>query len=249
MTRILNLKPPGWAAPVIYLFFGVVLLVLGLWGLNAFATADPAKLLRFARQVALLAGATVAVLLLAILLASRRFGFALLEVAAIALLVRWAWPRWRRGWAWPGSPATPVETPYIRMHFDHASGTMSGMVQRGKFQGRDLAKLSRDQLLALWRECCTEDEPGAAMLEAYLDREIPDWCQTRPDDAGQAIARAGDAMTTEEALAVLGLSAGAGKAEIRAAHRRLMAKLGLENGDSAHLAAKLNQAQEILLRG
>jgi hypothetical protein len=233
---------------VIYLLLGVILLVLGLWALSAFASADPANLLRLARQVAIVAGITIALLLLAILLASRRFGFALLEVAALAFIARWAWPRWRRGWAPVAGPATPIETPYIRMRFDHASGTMSGIVRRGPFQGRDLAKLSRDQLLALWRECCAQDEQGAAMLEAYLDREIPDWCQTRIDDA-DTTTHTGDAMTPEEALAVLGLSPGAGKAEIRAAYRRLMAKLDPENGGSAYLAAKLNQAQEILLRG
>jgi hypothetical protein len=233
---------------VIYLLLGVILLVLGLWALSAFASADPANLLRLARQVAIVAGITIALLLLAILLASRRFGFALLEVAALAFIARWAWPRWRRGWAPAAGPATPIETPYIRMRFDHASGTMSGIVRRGPFQGRDLAKLSRDQLLALWRECCAQDEQGAAMLEAYLDREIPDWCQTRIDDA-DTTTHTGDAMTPEEALAVLGLSPGASKAEIRAAYRRLMAKLDPENGGSAYLAAKLNQAQEILLRG
>jgi hypothetical protein len=234
---------------VIYLLLGVVVLVLGLWALSAFASADPAKLLSLARQVGLLVAATAALLLLAIFLASRRFGFALLEVAALAFFARWAWPRWRRGWAPAPSPATPIETPYIRMRFDHASGTMSGIVRRGPFEGRDLAKLSRDQLLALWRECCAQDEQGAAMLEAYLDREIPDWCQTRGEDTAETTAHAGDAMTPEEALAVLGLSRGVGKAEIRAAYRRLMAKLDPENGGSAYLAAKLNQAQETLLRG
>jgi hypothetical protein len=230
---------------VIYLLLAVALVVLGAWALNAFASADPARLLRLGRQVALVAGATAALLLLVVLLASRRFGFALLEVAALALFARWAWPGWRRRWRWAGAPATPIETAYIRMHFDHASGTMSGMVRRGQFQGRDLGKLSRDQLLALWRECCTQDEQGAAMLEAYLDREIPDWCQ----DAGDTGVPASHAMTEEEALAVLGLSPGVGKAEIRAAYRRLMAKLDPEHGGSAYLAAKLNQAQEVLLRG
>jgi hypothetical protein len=232
---------------VIYLLLAVAVVVLGAWALSAFASADPAQLLRLGRQVALVAGATAALLLLLILLAERRFGFALLEVAALALLARWAWPRWRRRWGGTGGPATPIETAYIRMHFDHATGTMSGMVRRGQFQGRDLGKLSRDQLLALWRECCAQDEQGAAMLEAYLDREIPDWCQGRDD--GDAVVPASQAMTQEEALAVLGLSAGAGKAEIRAAYRRLIAKLDPENGGSAYFAAKLNQAQEILLRG
>jgi hypothetical protein len=235
---------------VIYLLLGIVVVVLGLWGLNAFATADPATLLRLVRQAGLVAGVTVALLLLVIFLASRRFAFAVIELALLGAAARWAWLRWRGGP--PGSarsPATAVETPYLRMRFDHASGTMSGTVLRGPCQGRDLAKLSRDQLMALWRACCAEDERGAAMLEAYLDREIPDWCQDRVEDAGDAPVRSGDVMTPEEALAVLGLSPGAGKAEIREAHRRLMMKLDPEQGGSAYLAAKLNQAQEILLRG
>lgn len=233
---------------MIYLLLAVAVVVLGAWALSAFASADPAQLLRLGRQVALVAGATAALLLLVILLAERRFGFALLEVAAVALFARWAWPRWRRRWGWADAPATPIETAYIRMHFDHATGTMSGMVRRGQFQGRDLGKLSRDQLLALWRECCAEDEQGAAMLEAYLDREIPDWCQGGVEELRNARVPVSQAMTPEEALAVLGLSPGAGKAEIRAAYRRLIAKLDPENGGSAYLAAKLNQAQEILLR-
>jgi hypothetical protein len=234
---------------VIYLLLAVALLVLGAWALSAFASADPAQLARLGRQVVLVAGATAALLLLAVLVATRRFSFALLEVAALALFVRWAWPGWGRRLSLAGAPSTPIETAYIRMHFDPVTGTMSGMVRRGPFQGRDLAKLSRDQLMALWRECCAQDEQGAAMLEAYLDREIPDWCQGRVDEVADTRAPASEAMSREEALAVLGLSPGVGKAEIRAAYRRLMAKLDPENGGSAYLAAKLNQAQEILLRG
>jgi len=62
--------------------------------------------------------------------------------------------------------------------------------------------------------------------------------------------RAGDgAMTREEAYKVLGLQPDASEADIRAAHRRLMAAAHPDRGGSDWIAARLNQARDILLRG
>ena len=55
------------------------------------------------------------------------------------------------------------------------------------------------------------------------------------------------AMTREEALKVLGLDDGAGPDDIKAAHRRLMAALHPDHGGSGYLAAKINQARDVLL--
>ncbi len=43
----------------------------------------------------------------------------------------------------PPRRSSEVETEYIRMRLDHDSGTMSGMVRRGPFQGRRLDELTR----------------------------------------------------------------------------------------------------------
>jgi hypothetical protein len=57
----------------------------------------------------------------------------------------------------------------------------------------------------------------------------------------------GGRMTREEAYQVLGLQPGASEAEIRAAHHRLMRAAHPDAGGSDWLAARINQARDVLL--
>ncbi|HEX6956682.1 MAG TPA: DnaJ domain-containing protein [Ferrovibrio sp.] len=165
------------------------------------------------------------------------------------------WSRARTGYDSSGpSPAgssgnrSSVETAWLRMQLDHATGRMDGDVLQGVFAGRRLSSLTFDDLVALWRTCNAADNQSAALLEAYLDRMVGEDWREQADRAGDSDAGStGDGLTREQAFAVLGLKPGASPDAIRAAHRRLMKKFHPDQGGSTHLAAQINRAKDLLL--
>lgn len=151
-----------------------------------------------------------------------------------------------------GSPSagrtSRVTARYIDAALDHDSGALSGTVREGRFEGRSLDELGDEELFDLYREVAGDND-SRALLEAYIDRRIPGWREDREDDDAAGPGRAPDpgAMTDEEAYEILGLSPGAGEAEIRAAHRRLLKGVHPDQGGSTFLAARINQAKDRLL--
>jgi hypothetical protein len=142
-----------------------------------------------------------------------------------------------------------IQTRYLRMSLDHDTGAMDGEVLEGRFQGRRLAELDIQELLALFAECKAHDAQSAAVLEAYLDRMHEDeWREHAGATAdGTTSPPAGSPMTRDEAYEILGLSPGAREEDIIDAHRRLMQKLHPDRGGSTYLAAQLNKAKDLLL--
>ena len=142
-----------------------------------------------------------------------------------------------------------VRTAALEMELDLDSGLMNGLVLAGTFEGSMLDDLSEKDLFKLRGELESDPE-SVQVLEAYLDRRMPTW---RDDfdahmDKGLGSAPASGAMSKEEAYEILGLAAGASEAEIREAHRSLMKRVHPDAGGSVFLAARINEAKDILLR-
>lgn len=92
---------------------------------------------------------------------------------------------------------------------------------------------------------------AAALLEAYVRQSAPALVPPElrrlghvetDDDEGDT-----DEMTVKEALEVLGLPDGAGVADVHTAHRRLMRMADPDAGGSPYLAAKIDEARDVLI--
>jgi hypothetical protein len=140
-----------------------------------------------------------------------------------------------------------VRSRFVEMELDHDSGAMRGRILSGQYENVPLDALDRATLLSLLNEV---DAESRALLEAYLDRREPGWREHVQEDHGAGFREPprGGPMTEEEALQILGLEPSPSAFEIRRAHRTLMKKLHPDQGGSTYLAARVNEAKEVLLR-
>ena len=231
-----------------YLLIGVGILLLFMTALRGFVNANPRTLVMGLRWSAVVVGGLFALWLLV----TGRLGQALITVTALApLFMRWKalWNSIRNAGGPSQGQSSDVETAWLRMSLDHDSGAMDGTILQGPWKGRLLSELSIDALLDLLAECRVSDPDGAQLVEAYLERVRPGWREQAGEGRAQPEPPASSAMTREEAYRVLGLEAGADDAAVREAHRRLMLKMHPDTGGSSYLAAKINQAKDLLLGG
>ena len=242
---------------MVWVALGTGGLLFALWLLRLVANAPVPAL----RQGLLWSAGTAGAAFLLLMLASGR---APQVIGALGLLAPFAYRWWqnrraaRRFGAGAGGEnggESRVETATLEMRLDHRTGHMSGRVRgAGPQAGRELAELSRAELLALLAACRADDPDSVPLLEAWLDRADPDWrsgAEAEDGGGGRAEgARAGSGggrMSRQEAFAVLGLAEGATETEIRAAHRRLMRAAHPDGGGSDWLAARINEARDVLL--
>ncbi|OYD83501.1 hypothetical protein CHT98_14990 (plasmid) [Azospirillum brasilense] len=236
-----------------------IALVAGLAILaRVFVSADPRTLATAVRY----GGIALAAVTVVILTLTGRLGTAMmLGALAFPLLTRW---RTLRDAFRPSSyrsagsgQTSQIETLYLRMTLQHDTGAMAGEVLHGPWRGRTLESLTLGQLLALLEDCRRDDPQSASVLEAWLERAHPGWQTTEEKSAGDANGsgskdsgggRGGGSMTRDEAYDILGLSPGATPEQVKDAHRRLMMKVHPDHGGSTYLAAKINQAKDLLLR-
>ncbi len=143
-----------------------------------------------------------------------------------------------------------VETEYLSMSLEHATGHMHGKVKKGKFIGKNLSDMSLSGLMKLHAELSQLDSDSKQLLEAYLDRTHQDTWRDYVDEANQSqqADNSRATMSIDEAYNILGLDKNVSEEEIIDAHRRLMQKLHPDRGGNDYLAAKINQAKNILLK-
>jgi hypothetical protein len=139
-----------------------------------------------------------------------------------------------------------VRSAFVEMELHHDTGAMGGIILAGPHEGKSLDALDVETLAGLLPEI---DEESRALLMAYLDRRSARW---REHAQGGAAAGEGSwssgKMTEEEAYQILGVEPGATADEIGRAHRALMKKLHPDQGGSTYLAARVNEAKDVLLR-
>jgi hypothetical protein len=230
---------------MLYVLLGLVALVAFLIAGRVFTSASPQVL---ARQLRILGG--VATLAIALVFVFRgAAGYA----APLAALGFWLlFGGGGAGWGGYGTQpsvgqASRIKTAFLEVELEHDSGRIRGRVLRGEFAGRDLEDLSPMQMARLWQDCRFADPQSAQVLEAYLDRAHPSWREDMARADGGDGRRAAGEMSRAQALDILGLSEGAGDDEVRRAHRDLMMKMHPDRGGSTFLAAKINQAKDVLL--
>jgi hypothetical protein len=231
-----------------YLLIGFGILLLLYSTLRGFISANPRSLVTGLRWAAVIGGGGVALFLLL----TGRLNQAIFLVAALApLFMRWKalWNTVRNATGPSRGQSSDVETAFLRMSLDHDSGGMDGTVLQGRWKGRRLSELSVDGLLDLLAETRIGDADSAQLVEAYLDRARPDWRETAGEATATESASSSAAMTREEARRILEVEPDADEPAIRDAHKRLMMKLHPDLGGSSYLAAKINQAKEVLLGG
>ena len=225
--------------------FGVVVLVLVLWALNVISKVDP----KIAARVTKVGGGLLALGFAVFLGLRGEMGIALpLGIFGLGLL----------GWV-PFGPAgfntrtqksggqtSRVRSAYFEMELDHDTGAMRGRILAGRHQGAELERFDVKTLADMLGEI---DEESRALLVAYLDRRDPGWSEHAQADAQTARRAASTGkMSEQEAYQILGLQPGATTEDISRAHRTLMKKLHPDQGGSTYLAARINEAKEILLR-
>ncbi|MFL6796937.1 MAG: DnaJ domain-containing protein [Xanthobacteraceae bacterium] len=230
------------------LLLGVVVLALALYALNVFTHVPPQK-----AAAVLKAGGGVGALAIAGALGLRgRLDIAVpIGLAGLSLLgwLPWSIPGFSARSRKSQGQVSRVRSAFLEMELDHDTGAMRGHILAGPHEGTTLDALDLTTLTGFLLDI---DEESRALLMAYLDRRQPSWREHAQADAG-AGRSTGSAwpsgkMTEEEAYQILGVEPGASAQMIGRAHRALMKKLHPDQGGSTYLAARVNEAKDILLR-
>ncbi len=238
------------------LIAGIVAVALLYVALNIIKGADPkwlARVIKIGGGVVTLAAALFIGVRgeLAVAIPLGIFGAGLLGWSPFGTSLGSVWGNWGMNARKSGGQQSHVRSQFIEMTLDHDTGALEGRILAGPQAGHRLDEFTLDDLISLARSF---DGESWSLLESYLDRRFPAWRDNVQDaGAGQRSREDGrmasrGKMTAEEAYQILGLEPGAGREDISRAHRGLMKKLHPDQGGSTYLAARVNEAKDVLLR-
>lgn len=232
-----------------WIFLGGLGLLAALWLLQAMRNMDRRVLMRSLRWIV---GGLAGLIALAALL-FRRIDIAMIVGAlAASVLLRGRIGQFSFDSVAGGNANTSkVRSRYLAMELDHDTGELSGRVLDGQFAGWDLLDLGEYETRVLIGEI-GHDAESVNLLESWLDTNRAGWREYFAEqDAGGGpggeAPSGGSRDPVAEAYAVLGLQPGANAEEIKAAHRELMKGVHPDRGGSEFLAAKINEARDLLL--
>jgi hypothetical protein len=232
-----------------YIFFGVGAFLCALMVARWFSTAAPRVMLVVLKRLAI---GLLMVTAVFFIVTGRLSWLVYLAPPVFIWLMRFrSWARTAQTFAnmsrgGGGGRTSDIRTRFLRLSLDHDSGVLSGEILEGTYVGRAIERLSRGELVDLLHACERDDLESVQVLEAYLDRIHPDW-RARTGEAGGRGSSISGQIDRDEAYRVLGLESGAGVDQVKAAYHRLMAGLHPDHGGSTYLAAKLNEAKDVLL--
>lgn len=225
---------------IVIVVAAIVLAVAGAAAL--FLRADPKAMAGNARLVMPVGLGTAGIAILA----AGRAGFGLLALAAAASLYMLF--RRERPVSRLITRHSLVRTAALEMELDHDTGRLEGLVLAGRSEGKMLGAMNLTDLGQLYQELAV-DPDSRQLLETYLDGRFPTWRLDTQTYRGERlrVTPSPGAMTKEEAYKILGLETGAAATDVRKAHRRLMQRLHPDVGNASFLAARINEAKDILL--
>ncbi len=207
-----------YAVIISAIVLGLSVLATAAKFLDWFLHSDPKTMVRTLRWMALLL-LIVAIPLLVMMIMREQYAGAMLLGAAMILVPTFL--KWR-------AILVPLRAAFAQF--------------RGKPQPFEMPPV--------WQDPSPPDpralQHAAALLEAYLKRAAPIASSQRQISA-PVDHDDNDGMSLKEALEVLGLSEGADLASIHAAHRRLMRGADPDAGGSPYLAAKIDEARDVLV--
>ncbi|RVD23449.1 DnaJ domain-containing protein [Mesorhizobium sp. M4B.F.Ca.ET.017.02.2.1] len=220
----------------------VALLLVLLGAVTIFVRADPAKMADGMKTL----GPILLALAGAAIFAVGRSGLG--GIMLVGAAVWYGTMRMNRPAQQPPRKRSTVRTAALEMELDHKTGGLEGLVLAGRHEGKMLGAMNLAELQHLYRELSGDPE-SRQLLETYLDGRFPVWRKNAEPDSGEGlgVAPGAGAMTKEEAYKILGLEAGAAAADVRKAHRRLMQRLHPDIGGTSFLAARINEAKDVLL--